>query len=385
MKPEMIRNQKVARYFLDHFPYPLMQRFLTQGERGVLELREVAFCLKVADAHVFSRNKGFELTHNWKTFKHRRGTIYEVHVNGYNHGGIHKEFLIDIDLCENPHRACGCGRKKTCCKYCMAGGLISCKIISVLLSTLFGFSAPLTVFSGKKGFHLWFCDADKLTWSEQRRKTIASILTMPFRKHTHIHTFFADDDINPTFDCVKKLMYQLFVECMLKQLDILNKLTNLSNVIFALFENNLDVLNIMDSCCWGKSDEDEPESSLEKWNKFRKLLREHFGKKRSTGMIWKILFALCYYEIDFPVSASIAHLYKLPFSVHKSSYNIALPIPLDKMLKKCDKVEIWKCSVDQVVFSKGKDKIFEVSKTIMEDYLDRIIPEDESDVEMKTI
>jgi hypothetical protein len=103
------------------------------------------------------------------------------------------EFVMDVDLESQPGNdkhnnndnkydrsgVCACGSDKSVCDTCWALFMDPAQhVLMRLLRDMFGFKAILTVFSGRRGFHVWVLDRKAVTATTiQRRAWIAAIKT----------------------------------------------------------------------------------------------------------------------------------------------------------------------------------------------------------------
>ena len=89
---------------------------------------------------------------------------------------VEKEYVIDIDISDYDNvRLCGCKDAKFCAK---CWPLMKCgmKVLDYLLSTCFGFSQLLWIYSGRRGVHCWVSDATAKGMDNEARSAVTDFL-----------------------------------------------------------------------------------------------------------------------------------------------------------------------------------------------------------------
>jgi len=81
--------------------------------------------------------------------------------------------VIDIDLTDyNRVGVCQCGALKRCCNTCFEVFLDpATDVLDYLLRTVFGFTNMFSVWSGRRGVHIWVCDPNVVLWTREQRTT----------------------------------------------------------------------------------------------------------------------------------------------------------------------------------------------------------------------
>ena len=108
------------------------------------------------------------------------GPVYENEVRLNRDEGpksipVARELTFDIDMDQYDYiRTCCQG--KGVCKKCWVFLKAGQEVLSALLSTCFGFSHILWVFSGRRGIHAWVCDKSAYSMPSYMRRSVASFL-----------------------------------------------------------------------------------------------------------------------------------------------------------------------------------------------------------------
>jgi hypothetical protein len=95
------------------------------------------------------------------------------------------ELVIDVDMDEKKRIAvncCDCGKRRRVCQRCWTLFMWPAqRILTYIVREHFGFKRCFTVFSGRRGFHMWIMDRRVLDWTFHERRAFIARLTAPLR------------------------------------------------------------------------------------------------------------------------------------------------------------------------------------------------------------
>lgn len=97
------------------------------------------------------------------------------------------ELVLDVDMvwqrrvCLPTGPLCECGNAPQVCQRCWTALMLPAqRILTYVVRNFFGFRRCFTVFSGRRGFHLWICDERVVQWTfHERRAFVARLLAVP--------------------------------------------------------------------------------------------------------------------------------------------------------------------------------------------------------------
>lgn len=102
------------------------------------------------------------------------------------------EFVIDCDIPEERRvlaNCCRCAREKKVCERCWTRFMLPAqRILTHLLRTYFGFKRFFTVFSGRRGFHIWLMDEAVLRWTLWERRAFCEALMAPLKPDADLYS-----------------------------------------------------------------------------------------------------------------------------------------------------------------------------------------------------
>ncbi len=105
-----------------------------------------------------------------------------------------KELIFDIDLTDyDPIRTCCQG--KEICNVCWQYMIVAARIVRHVMEGAFAFEHILPVFSGRRGIHLWVCDAAARLMTDGERRTVVAMMDLKQKKGALVRgaTDYAED------------------------------------------------------------------------------------------------------------------------------------------------------------------------------------------------
>lgn len=92
------------------------------------------------------------------------------------------EVVIDVDMDPDFHdrsRMCACGAQRRVCDVCWAIFMDSALLVLNYMLDFFGLTARFTVFSGRRGFHIWILDERCFYWNAEQRARFIDAIQQP--------------------------------------------------------------------------------------------------------------------------------------------------------------------------------------------------------------
>jgi len=119
------------------------------------------------------------------------------------------EMVLDVDLDHDPAdpdkydrtNVCACGKARKVCDACWSTFMDPAqRVLLWVLREFLGYRRIFTVFSGRRGFHMWICDERVIRMSQPERRSLVEVLRRPTlgegdELSDHIYTILA-----PVFD-----------------------------------------------------------------------------------------------------------------------------------------------------------------------------------------
>jgi hypothetical protein len=98
------------------------------------------------------------------------------------------ELVLDVDMVGERRIAancCECQKEKRVCQACWCYFMLPAqRVLTYLVRDFFGFKRCFTVFSGRRGFHMWIMDNRVLDWTLWERRAFLDVLTAPLATDT---------------------------------------------------------------------------------------------------------------------------------------------------------------------------------------------------------
>jgi DNA primase small subunit len=264
-----------------------------------------------------------------------------------------KELVFDMDITDF-YRFCACRDQKKLCHTCWVHMQGAHLILSHLLQHRFGYAEAncLWVFSGGKGLHCFVNSRYALTLSDDERLRLYENLAIQAGDDERLFKFIAN--LDPSFS---SQMETFFLEQVIKErsffemdafitgshtLDCfefycLRALQTHYPVLYPLVKNAWSIItaaspvkkakllpHIQPSTTWQSI-------SQRKWKALQELEAMQAPNNNRCKPSLFLLFKILYPVVDSG-PFKLTHLIKLPFSVHSSTKNIALPLNSQRIL-----------------------------------------------------
>lgn len=255
--------------------------------------------------------------------------IYDTHHRDFVHFvPLYKELVFDLDV-HDFDRFCDCATRKlkTLCGHCWLHIEGAYFIMRFILTHLFGYAEAniLTVFSGGKGIHCFVNDARAMRLTQEQRFFMYDTIRVESGKnHTNEVvadtalcvwiTKYATPELTQTLESLFRSLVltarNLFVTCGAFRRWVADKLALHYPVTHTL---------LLKSREW----RDTATNSSLVWSALQTLEIYEFNKtiRASLFLVYRL-----FYPIVDKGPLDMSHSIKLPFSIHTTTRNIALPI-----------------------------------------------------------
>lgn len=281
-------------YYNSAFPAEAVIRWLTRGGTVADKRREVS----VESQGIRRRYIPFKTPLGLRQIvgPHDRadvGAVYTEELSADDVTRTVKKTELRFDIDANDYgdiREC-CGDKKDICATCWPLMVAAAQVVRQAMAD-FGYTQLLVTFSGGRGVHIWVCDPGACELSEARRSAIVSFLKPP-----------ADGECMLHIRKVARLMESVFVKtCVAKWW----------NKVLAFLPNvhDQDLLRPV-------------AVPAERYDRLSHLL----GQER----LMRLIIRCVYPRLDYNVTLQPNHLLRLPFSVHKGTGKLCVPLRIDEM------------------------------------------------------
>lgn len=270
-----------------------------------------------------------------------------------------KELVFDVDLTDwddmracqcsvaQEHELCGrCGHSRDIdskltelygyceceseegklCTKCWCFAKSSMVIMNYLLTQRLGFREVLFVFSGSKGYHCWVLDDHAKYLSEKQRASIANYF-LPWNDSTRIQ-LKNETSAGFVFGSVElEFLEGLFVETVLSEgifslahPKIMDHIARLIEI--ETYERPAQEL----FCLMLDSALIENWNTVQTWYKLKAFMSAYLRSDRIQLYLRRIYYAYMFPRIDVPVTTSLKHLTKIPYSLHQTTRLVSVPI-----------------------------------------------------------
>ena len=263
---------------------------------------------------------------------------------------LERELVFDIDMSDyDTVRQCCQGKKV--CALCWQWMTVAARVIRHVVSRHFGFHQFLPVFSGRRGLHIWVCDAKARLLSDDQRGAIVgymsvvssrSSVNVSAGRHQHVlHPLITElgDILTAAFvkvfespsvevvdgDSVGTTQTVENTNCMfLNPKAALLVWTTLKGIETGARGTTRSLADIIGDHSAGTTTV-QPQD----WERVKKLAHD---RPESAGVaLLSLRYALLYPRLDEKVSARRDHLLKLPFCVHPATRKLCVPLTWEQL------------------------------------------------------
>lgn len=323
MNNDIISRNKYYKLF---FPFELVAKFITFGNRLPLQNRKIVFSY---GEHTFTYNMSFADVNQFVIDTSARvptqilfsGQMFEK-CTIFNINNIKtRELVFDIDLTDYSDVRICCQEEKKCCALCWKFIQITVELFEYEFRNTFKFKHILWVYSGRRGVHCYVLDksARKID-----RDEIIKYLIRTFKSNGEIkvitnNNFDEDEYVKRSV----KLYIKKFNDICFKDQNLFAHENGIQLLINSTTDDSLkERLHNELSPLVG-----EGLTSLSVFKIFRNILSSG-GGDQTQYLKARILLAMKILapRIDHQITLNLQHLLKSPFSIHPSTYNIAIPI-----------------------------------------------------------
>ena len=203
---------------------------------------------------------------------------------------------VDVEACDRAWPVC-------------AAGLV---ILQTLLTNAFGYQEYISVFSGRRGAHLYVCDESAMGLSDQARTAIVEFLDHTLTKDkkrgtSSLRSFMVSNKLQ---DYVRSV----FETELVSKMGMLDSIDNRLAFVERLDLDSLDLMDVVDKA-----------SGIEAW----KYLQSKLASAPCAWMRERLdetVLAYVWPRIDANVTNHTNHLLKAPLVAHPKSGRVAVPM-----------------------------------------------------------
>ena len=325
-----ITKEQMSEYYAHVFPVEDIAEWISYSKPHRLVKREFCFTM-IGD--VFTRFRSYStpkllrdaLVHDGPE-KIDIGAVYSHPPSMKQQITIvpqERELVFDIDMSDYDSLR-SCCKGKAICRNCWPWMASAARILRSFCTVEFGFKHFLTVFSGRRGLHMWVCDNEARMLSDEERSSLVS----------YMNVFESSGKLSIMYDI---LMKKGLMHPTLQRMhdDYLRKSFN---DIFLNPENANYLGNPRPAQVLWKV-----LSDIAGVNEgVRKVLLKVNAPTDTEGIQWETLereilrvnphiltairFVLLYPRLDEKVSTRRDHLLKLPFCIHPGTGSLCVPL-----------------------------------------------------------
>ena len=256
---------------------------------------------------------------------------------------VERELVFDIDMSDYDQvRSCCSGKK--ICVLCWDWMSTAAEILRDLIAADLGYSHMIPVFSGRRGLHLWVCDAAARSLSDEERTAIVKYFTVVVGNqevnitrdlgyngpglHPSLKNVF-DRYLQPAF-------HRIFIEKSKTKIEVGDdgdeKESTVTN-INCIFLNTRSCRVVWDAFChlerklvFQRDRMVSQKLSLAEDECFTEQTWQKIARDTYPGVIVALYFSLLYPRLDEKVSTRRDHLLKLPFCIHPGTQKCCVPL-----------------------------------------------------------
>lgn len=246
------------------------------------------------------------------------GPVYNLPISVRRSGGgdqlraERRELVFDIDADDFKDIKCCCGESEIC-ERCWPYMACALECLIKALTENFGFKRILPVFSGRRGVHIWVCDARARTLTAPVREKIVKYLDL---------RALSGDKLGkcPLAKSMIATCERYFADIMIEQ----NIFTNekIRRIVEEIVNGDTlkEIRNILATV---------KGTNQEKLRQIKNLKRG--DRDFSAGTEYpRLLFTFTFPRLDANVTTILNHLLKTPFSFHPKSGLLSVPIPKER-------------------------------------------------------
>lgn len=312
----------------------------SQRSDGRLVRREFCFTL-IGD--IFTRFRSYGSTTELRAELVRSfpekvdiGAVYDAKPNQRRISAIQpveRELVFDIDMSDYDNcRSCCSG--KSICGLCWQWMACAAEVLQYLLYEDFGFRYILPVFSGRRGIHLWVCDARARIMGDDERAALVAYLSIvnPKTLRSSVIVDLANHKpIHPSLRRVSSFLDRAFSEIFMSSADSPNNIESnpaAAAIVHDCFlsvlkQGRADLRNAFVAKCGYE------QGGTIRWDTYRLSLGENLQSARDVLFAAQLM--LLYPRLDEHVSTRRDHLLKLPFCVHPATGSLCCPLEWDSL------------------------------------------------------
>lgn len=347
-------KEQYSEYYRRIFPVQRLCNWLSHGNDSTYLLnREICFTLP---GDIFCRFKSFPNAALLQKAlvadapeKIDAGAVYQVPAERRHQTPLvpqERELVFDIDMSDyDTVRSCCKG--KSICKHCWPWMATAAHVIRYMVSECFGFTKLLPVFSGRRGIHIWVCDAAARKLSDDDRQAIVSFMNVVHGAQFKVNCAYElqRNALAPALETVMaKFIDDAFFRIFLspENENCVFRSAKSADVFRAVVEsvNQQVPLAALIRDMEFKSNKKNPDGYADRL--FANLIgtpgqpmnEQQFNAAVAVlppGFCKGIEFVLMYPRLDEHVTTRRDHLLKMPLCVHPGTQRLCCPLRFDEL------------------------------------------------------
>ena len=327
----MSTRLQIEKFYAELFPFEFVLRFLSHGDAPQWSTlrREI-----VLSSSIFkSRFKSVANVQEWRSLieEHAKftqmevGAVFSSRPRLINEARdalpladavVLRELTFDIDLTDydSDVRYC-CAGSKRCCLMCWPLALAAVRFMETMLRKVFGCQRLVWFYSGRRGVHCWVLDDEFANQPKFLRQNIVEYLAGERQRLKSGRA--PSPGITEALDAAVMPLFARVVESQ------------------SLFSNAQRREKFF-------ADLDMPAALLQEWSagqyvgnvdslvgtieRYRNnpALAQHVAKR--PNLLAEVVLKCCYPRLDTQVTVDLAHLIKMPFSLHPATSVVCIPM-----------------------------------------------------------
>ena len=336
----MTDTRKIQRYYAEFFPFQFVLRLLSHDNQPLWKTsnREISLTVVTPSRTFVHRFNSVANEAEWRELLMRYPTFVQIDVGGvYPKPAeltnrlrgeaklaefvVQRELQFDIDLTDYDADVRYCCKGKKCCAKCWRLAYAAARVLDAFLRDSMRFQSVLWFYSGRRGVHCWVCDNDIGKARDWMRANLADYIADQTK---HLRTATADLSVFFRNNIIERELFPLFRLVVEEQQ--LFRVDERREKFFTGWDFPPQILQE-----WTKATNFGVDSLRDTINNFRSTpsLRRYVEKR--PYLYEEVVLRCLHPRIDREVTTDMAHLIKVPFSLHPATGVPCLAMTLEEM------------------------------------------------------